>query len=217
MPLKCGSRLGRRGIRLGPVEPARAFQRASRGVQGVVMKMNGWSRVLLALNVVLQACGTAETKPDAVGTPGNGRGAGAQVGRYARVDAPAADVRRRGGGESSDAFRAPSERVIYFEYDSDDVLPEYVPLVNAHAAFLSANPRRSVILEGHADERGSSEYNIGLGEQRARAIARLIALQGVSEGQLQVLSYGEEKPADPGHDEAAWQRNRRVEINYTGP
>jgi peptidoglycan-associated lipoprotein len=112
--------------------------------------------------------------------------------------------------------QSPAGRVIYFEYDSDDVLPEYVSLIDAHAAYLLGGAKRMVSLQGHADERGSSEYNIGLGEQRARAVARLLGFQGVRPEQIQIVSYGEEKPADPGHEEAAWQHNRRVELIYTG-
>ena len=120
------------------------------------------------------------------------------------------------GEGAAGGLRAPSSRVIYFEYDSDDVLPEYVSVINAHAAYLSTGQGRTVTLEGHADERGSSEYNIALGEQRARAVARMLTLQGVAADQIQIVSYGEEKAADTGHDEPAWQRNRRVEITYTG-
>jgi peptidoglycan-associated lipoprotein len=180
------------------------------------MALRFWNGAALALFVSLQGCSSTQTKPDAAAQAGAGRGDGAQVGRYGPADAAAQGQRASRGGDVAAGYRAPTERVILFEYDSDDVLPEYVPVINAHAAYLSANPKRVATLEGHADERGSSEYNIGLGEQRARAVARMLELQGVSEGQLQILSYGEEKAADFGHDEAAWQRNRRVEINYTG-
>jgi len=109
-----------------------------------------------------------------------------------------------------------SKRVIYFRYDSYEVLPEYQTVLTAHAGYLASHGARTVTLEGHADERGSPEYNIALGEQRAKAVSKLMQLQGVNGGQLQVVSYGEEKPAVPGHDEASWQQNRRVEISYSG-
>ncbi|BBA37315.1 peptidoglycan-associated lipoprotein [Methylocaldum marinum] len=109
-----------------------------------------------------------------------------------------------------------SKRVIYFMYDSYEVLPEYQQVVTAHANYLASHPERTVILEGHADERGSPEYNIALGEQRAKAIAKMMQFQGVNDGQVQVVSFGEEKPAVSGHDESAWQQNRRVEISYSG-
>ena len=83
-----------------------------------------------------------------------------------------------------------------------------------HAVQISGNTRTSVRLEGHADERGSREYNIGLGERRAQAVRRLLLLQGVAAGQISTVSFGEERPADDGSNEAAWARNRRVEIVY---
>lgn len=102
--------------------------------------------------------------------------------------------------------------VIYFDYDRADIRPEYVPIVTAHAKFLNANAARKVRLEGHSDERGSREYNIGLGERRAQAVRRALMLQGVSETQLTTVSYGEERPAVQGGDETAYSKNRRVEM-----
>jgi len=109
-----------------------------------------------------------------------------------------------------------SKRVIYFMYDSYEVLPEYQQVVSAHASYLASHPERNVILEGHADERGSPEYNIALGEQRAKAVAKMMQLQGASGGQMQMVSFGEEKPVVSGHDESSWEQNRRVEISYSG-
>lgn len=109
-----------------------------------------------------------------------------------------------------------SKRVIYFAYDSDDVLPEYEPVMTAHAEYLASHPQQTAVLEGHADERGSSEYNIALSERRATSVERSLRLQGAAEGQLQIVSYGEEKPAVSGHEESSWQQNRRVEIVYSG-
>ncbi len=109
-----------------------------------------------------------------------------------------------------------SKRVIYFAYDSDEVLPEYQPVLTAHAEYLSLHAEQTAVLEGHADERGSSEYNVALSERRANSVERSLRLQGAGEGQLQVVSYGEEKPAVSGHEESSWQQNRRVEIVYPG-
>ena len=103
---------------------------------------------------------------------------------------------------------------IYFEYDSSDVPTSAQPVIEAHARYLSEHPGASIALEGHADERGSREYNIGLGEKRAIAVRRLMSLLGASDPQMRTISYGEERPADAGHDESAWQLNRRVEIVY---
>ena len=104
--------------------------------------------------------------------------------------------------------------VIYFEYDRAEIKPEFVPIVTAHAKYLNANAANKVRLEGHSDERGSREYNIGLGERRAQAVRRALMLQGVTESQITTVSYGEERPAVQGSDEAAYAKNRRVELVY---
>jgi len=104
--------------------------------------------------------------------------------------------------------------VIYFDYDKADIKPESAALITAHAKYLSSNPSLKARLEGNTDERGSREYNIGLGERRAQAVRQALMLQGVSDSQLTTLSYGEERPAVDGHDEAAYAKNRRVEIAY---
>jgi len=118
------------------------------------------------------------------------------------------------GPEFSDPNNPLSKQTIYFELDSSQVRQEFVPVVAAHARYLASHPNQRVILAGHADERGSSEYNIALGEQRAKSVERMMRTQGVTAGQLEIVSYGEEKPSVSGHDESAWQMNRRVEIGY---
>lgn len=109
-----------------------------------------------------------------------------------------------------------SQRVLYFELDSSQVSEEDRKIISTHAQFLSANPNVTIVLEGHADERGTREYNVALGEKRAKAVKQLMTLQGVSEQQIQVISFGEERPVALGHDESAWRLNRRVEILYSG-
>jgi len=118
------------------------------------------------------------------------------------------------GPEFSDPSNPLSKHTIYFTLDSSQVQPDFVPVIAAHAQYLIANPNQHITLEGHGDERGSREYNIALGEQRAKSVAGMMKIQGVSESQLNVVSYGEEKPASLGNDEAAWELNRRVEIAY---
>ena len=103
---------------------------------------------------------------------------------------------------------------IYFRYDSDQIQDEYVSVMQAHAQYLRDNPDSRIIIEGHTDERGTPEYNIALGERRARAVARYMQNLGVDVNQLSIVSYGEEKPVDPGHAESNWQKNRRAVINY---
>lgn len=104
--------------------------------------------------------------------------------------------------------------IVYFDYDRAEIKPEFVPVVAAHAKFLNGNAQRKVRLEGHSDERGSREYNIGLGERRAQAVRRALMLQGVTENQITTVSYGEERPAVQGSDESAYSKNRRVELVY---
>ncbi len=110
-----------------------------------------------------------------------------------------------------------AKRVIYFDFDSSEIKGEGTDIVAAHAKYLANNPTARVRLDGHTDDRGSREYNIGLGERRAQSVRRALLLQGASEAQLSTVSYGAERPAVAGHDEAAWAKNRRVEITYLTP
>lgn len=117
-------------------------------------------------------------------------------------------------GDPNDPTGPLSVRVIYFDYDSSNVRADFRDTVAAHAAYLEANPSVSVSLEGHADERGSREYNLALGEQRALAVRRQLVLLGASAGQIRPVSYGEERPINDGHNEDSYALNRRVEILY---
>jgi peptidoglycan-associated lipoprotein len=105
-------------------------------------------------------------------------------------------------------------QVIYFDYDSDVIRQEYQPIVEASATHLSSHPGSVATLEGHTDERGSREYNLALGERRANAVRKQIATLGAPASQIRTVSYGEERPNNGGHDEAAYGQNRRVEITY---
>lgn len=102
---------------------------------------------------------------------------------------------------------------FYFQYDSSDLLPESMRALDVHAHDLMQDGRR-IVLDGHTDERGTREYNMALGERRANAVKRYLTMQGVSPSQVEVVSYGKERPADQGHDEAAWSKNRRVELRF---
>lgn len=104
--------------------------------------------------------------------------------------------------------------VIYFDFDQSDLRPEYADLLARHANQLANNSRISVRLEGHADERGSREYNIGLGERRSQAVRRMLLIQGAASSQISTVSFGEERPAAFGSDEESYAQNRRVEIKY---
>ena len=107
-----------------------------------------------------------------------------------------------------------SNIVVYFDFDQADIRPEFNDMLAQHANFLQQNPNSTVRLEGHADETGSREYNIGLGERRAQAVRRILLLAGASASQLSTVSYGEERPAALGSDEESYSLNRRVELVY---
>ncbi len=105
-------------------------------------------------------------------------------------------------------------RIVYFDYDSYAVKPEFQSLLESHARFLKANGARHVVVEGHTDERGGREYNLALGQRRAEAVRRALGLLGINDNQIEAVSFGKEKPATQGSDEAAWAQNRRAEIAY---
>lgn len=118
-----------------------------------------------------------------------------------------------GANQQADS-RIPEVRTIYFDYDRDTIKSEYESAVMAHARYLRANSNAQVVLHGHTDERGTREYNMALGERRARAVQRFLNIQGVSNSQMSVVSYGEERPAASGQGESAYSQNRRVVFNY---
>jgi peptidoglycan-associated lipoprotein len=113
------------------------------------------------------------------------------------------------------AIPATLDRVIYFDFDSYAVKDEFRPIVEAHANLLKQNPTAKEVAEGHTDERGGSEYNLALGQKRAEAVVQQMKVLGVGDSQLEAVSYGKERPAVDGHDEAAWAKNRRVELRTT--
>jgi peptidoglycan-associated lipoprotein len=110
------------------------------------------------------------------------------------------------------AAAANANRVVYFDFDSYVIKDEYKPTVDVQARALAANRGRRVTVEGHTDERGGREYNLALGQKRAEAVAKSLELLGVGAQQVEAVSFGKERPADPGHDEAAWAKNRRAEF-----
>jgi len=101
---------------------------------------------------------------------------------------------------------------VYFDFDSYVVKDDYRPVIEAHAKLLNADRKKKEVVEGHTDERGGSEYNLALGQKRAEAVLKSLTLLGVSDAQLEAVSYGKERPAVEGHDEEAWAKNRRAEL-----
>lgn len=107
-----------------------------------------------------------------------------------------------------------SNRIIYFDYDSSEIKPQYRTVIETHAQYLVSHPDITLSLEGHADERGSREYNLALGERRAISVKEIMTVLGAAPSQIRTISYGEERPIDEGHDDTAWSQNRRVELVY---
>ena len=154
--------------------------------------------LIFGLAMTVAACSTATKKEEGEGAP----------------------IAAEGEGKMMDPLSDPSSplatRVIYFDFDSSVIKAEFKDVIIAHGNYLAGHPEAAVVLEGHADERGTREYNIALGERRAKAVEKLLTVQGVAPNQIQVISFGEERPVALGHDESAWSLNRRVEILYSG-
>jgi peptidoglycan-associated lipoprotein len=164
---------------------------------------------LTATLVWAAGCSTTSTTTDAAGAAGAGG------------DTPASGVSTYGvSGGRIDATTVTAEdlkqlrSVFYFDFDKAVVHQEDLADLEAHARYLSQNPSAAVRLEGHADERGTREYNMALGERRARAVERLLVVNGAGDAQVESISFGEEKPAVLGHSPDAWSKNRRVELIY---
>jgi len=176
---------------------------------------------LVLLATALVACsgqsGTTQTDgpPDDQTAAGPGAGtSGAGVdglGTGSRFE----DGGTMAGGDVVGPDASLQNRVVYFDFDRSDVLPEYLELLERHGRYLVDNPSARIRLEGHTDEQGSREYNIGLGERRAQSVRQILLLQGVSAGQLNTVSYGEERPAVLGSDDETRALNRRVELVYS--
>jgi peptidoglycan-associated lipoprotein len=109
-----------------------------------------------------------------------------------------------------------SKRSVYFDFDSNVVKDEYRGVVTAHAKYMTDKKDTKIRIEGNCDERGSREYNLALGQRRAEAVKKVMTVLGVQEGRIETVSFGEEKPVAPGHDEASWAQNRRGDIRYVG-
>jgi peptidoglycan-associated lipoprotein len=166
--------------------------------------------VLTVTTLFVAGCNRGNTLPDDANAGANSGGfdSGAQT-----------SGQNSGGGITESPLEAEQRRlmsqlVVYFDYDTADILPEFNALLAAHGQNLARSQNVQLRLEGHADERGSREYNIGLGERRAQAVRRVLMLQGAAATQLTTVSYGEERPAQTGSDDEAWRLNRRVELVY---
>jgi len=155
----------------------------------------------LVLGIIsLSACSTFKLKDNVAvedGTQTSGLGTSAEF-----------------GNTEADKLKAPHDQTYHFDFDKYDVYASDIPSVNAQAGYLATHPQARIRLEGHADERGSREYNVALGWRRAKAVAAILEQQGISTDQIAMVSYGKEKPVALGHDENAYAQNRRVELVY---
>jgi peptidoglycan-associated lipoprotein len=163
----------------------------------------------LACSLLLGACASTPLGEAPVGNgqaaPGAGPGANARSAvAPVAAQAPAQDA----PGPSGTA------RVVYFDYDSVAIRPEFRNVIDAHARYLASHRERKLTIAGHTDERGGREYNLALGQQRADAVLRAMQLLGVGAAQVETISFGEEKPVDAAEEESAWSRNRRAEFLY---
>lgn len=163
-----------------------------------------WGLIATSL-VLLVAC--SKTPGSADGNMGANGGASAhglgQLSRFA-------------GQEPGESFttQAPHNQIYLFAYDDSSFNPKYTASLNSQSEYLKRHPGARILLAGHTDERGSREYNIALGERRANTVAELMRMNGVGSNQIRVVSYGKERPANFGHDEASHMQNRRVELTY---
>lgn len=175
-----------------------------------------WLRLIAGISLVaaLAACSSG-VKLDNVPVEdrtGSAAGAGGAGGQSGAVDPRGVSGVSVNGADSAQPNAL--SRVIYFDYDSFEVKAESAATLEANARYLNANRTRRVNLEGHTDERGGREYNLALGQKRAESVRRALSLLGVPETQMEAVSFGEEKPAQTGFDEAAFSKNRRVELTY---
>lgn len=173
--------------------------------------------MLLAGCLGLAACASKPPKPSASQQQSGANGAGAES-----SGAQGGENANGGPFGNQNSVTGPQEgtlakRTIFFDFDSAVIKDEGTEIVAAHAKYLSDHADARVRLEGNTDERGSPEYNIGLGMRRAQAVRQALLLQGASAAQLTVVSYGSEHPVDPAHNESAWVKNRRVDIVYLTP
>ena len=155
-------------------------------------------------SATLVACSGTKTKPQPPVDNGNNNTSSTQTDRGGKYTV-----------DSLDSDSCLRQRVVYFDLDRSEIRPEFQAAVACHASYLRQFPGARVTLEGNADERGSREYNLGLGERRGNAVSSAVGSAGASSSQLNVVSYGEERPVCKDHSEGCWQKNRRVEIVYT--
>ena len=166
-------------------------------------QFNGLRRALLLLSIAFLGACASGVKLDDVADSQNTSGSDGK-----------ASVRDLSGEPWNDPKNPLYKRSIYFDFDSYVVKPEYQTTLQAHDNYLKANKSRSIKIEGNTDERGTTEYNLALGQRRSEAVRKSLALLGVNDSQMEAISFGKEKPKATGSTEEAWQENRRADIQY---
>lgn len=161
----------------------------------------------------LGACSTTPTDDQKAADAASGKSPG-DGGRVTRVEPPAPPGTSTGTPGTPAIGTRTAARSIYFDYDKFDIKDEYRPVVEQHAQYLRENPGAKMLIQGNADERGSREYNVGLGQRRSDAVRKMLMLLGGKEAQIESVSLGEEKPVCTEHSEECWAKNRRGDILY---
>lgn len=172
----------------------------------------------ITMAALLAACGTTtdlaekkapvETRTPVAASAGAGSGAAAKPTTTPQSQVTTVDLNAKNAAIAADQL----PRIVYFDFDSFVIKDEFKPAIELNAKALASARTKKITIEGHTDERGGSEYNLALGQKRAEAVARSLALLGVQESQVEAVSFGKERPAVQGHDEAAWAKNRRAEL-----
>jgi peptidoglycan-associated lipoprotein len=170
------------------------------------------NRAILALAAVglIGGCSTQATQEPAASGDAQAATPRAAQATPARSSQPTTNVAR----SAAAAKAIPAKHSIYYEYDRSEIKSDDQKLIEAHADYLRANPAVKVVIEGNADERGSAEYNVALGQRRADSVSKIMTLLGVSQDRIETVSFGKEKPKVSGHTESSWSENRRSDIVY---
>jgi peptidoglycan-associated lipoprotein len=190
------------------------LQRASHSTKEFAVKKILMS---LALASLVAACGSQEVKKD-VPVADRSTGTTQQPGTTSTTTSTTTPAQQPviAANPLKDPANILSKRSVYFDFDSNVVKDEFRPIVQAHSKYMVEKKDSKIRIEGNCDERGSREYNLALGQRRAEAVKKTMTVLGVAESRIETVSFGEEKPANAGHDEAAWAQNRRADIKYAG-
>jgi peptidoglycan-associated lipoprotein len=182
--------------------------------------MRAYLYPVIAATALVFGCATDEANKPAATAPVEGAKPAAKPQAVESKPVTTVQAAPKSGASPFAALKDPnnilSKRSVYFDYDKFDVKDEFKPLIEAHAKFLRDNASAKMLIQGNADERGSREYNVGLGQRRSDAVKKMLTLLGAREAQIESVSLGEEKPACGEHSETCWAKNRRDDMLYGG-